>query len=127
MKKISSVLVAIILFSTTYTYAKTNDSGLKNAVVMADSIDLNDYVGKYKLPEGSPVESVSFSVVDGKLVAKAGEYPDAVLAVKVKDVFEDAGMGGIFTFSRVENKVMKLKIEVQGFELLAERVEEEKK
>ena len=46
---------------------------------------------------------------------------------KVEDQFEDTGMGAVFTFLRVDDKVFKVKIEVQGMEMLAERIAEEKK
>jgi hypothetical protein len=124
MKKITTFLFTIALLSGTYSYASV---AKYNTVILADSIQLEDYVGKFKLAEGSPVESITFSIIEGKLVAKAGDYPDAILAVKIKDVFEDAGMGGVFSFSRVDGKVTKLKVEVQGFELLGEKVIEEKK
>jgi hypothetical protein len=120
MRKNLSLLLIITLLSTTYSFATLVKSNYKAVLIPADSVDLNDYVGTFKLAEGSPVESVSFSIVEGKLVAKAGDYPDAILKVKIKDVFEDPGMGGIFSFSRINNKVMKLKIEVQGFELFGE-------
>ena len=127
MKKIATLIFTIGLFSATCSFANNTNPSIKNMVIVADSIDLAEYVGKYKLAEGSPVESVLFVLKDGKLVAQAGEYPETTLSPKVKDIFEDSGMGGVFTFSRTDGKVNKLKIEVQGFELLAEKVEDDKK
>ena len=126
MKKITTLLFAIVLLSATYTFARNEKTNAISIVALADSIDLNDYVGKFKLAEGSPVEAVSFVIKEGKLVGIAGEYPESVLAVKIKDKFEDSGMGGIFTFIRTDGKVDKVKIEVQGFELLGTKVEETK-
>lgn len=126
MKKIATLVFTISLFTATCSFANITKPSIKNMVILADSIDLNEYVGKYKLAEGSPVESVSFVIKEGKLVGQAGEYPETTLSPKVKDIFEDSGMGGIFTFMRTDGIVKKLKIEVQGFELLAEKVEEGK-
>ena len=129
MKKLHVLLFAAALATTSITVsAKSNSLILpKSTTIVADSVDLSEYVGKFKLAEGAPVEAVIFIVKDGKLVAQAGEYPEAVLNLKIKDQFEDSGMGAVFTFSRTENKVVKVKIEVQGIELFAEKVEEEKK
>ncbi len=126
MKKITTLLFAITLLSATYVFASKENNNNKTIVALADSIDLNEYVGKFKLAEGSPVESVSFVIKEGKLVGIAGEYPETILAVKIKDKFEDSGMGGVFTFTRTDGKVDKVKIEVQGFELIGTRVEETK-
>lgn len=79
------------------------------------------------MADGSPVESIMFSIKEGKLVGVAGEYPEAILAVKMKDAFDDPASGFIFTFSRVDGKILKLKVEAQGFELLGEKDVAEKK
>ncbi len=126
MKKIT-ILVAAVLFSASFTFASSFKTNLIKIEISADSVDLNDYVGKYKMAEGSPVESVIFSIKEGKLVGVAGEYPEAILAVKIKDVFDDPASGFIFTFSRFEGKILKLKVEAQGFELFGEKEAEEKK
>jgi hypothetical protein len=126
MKKIATLVFTISLFTATCSLANITKPSIKNLIIVADSIDLAEYVGKYKLPEGSPVESVTFLVKEGKLIGQAGEYPETTLSPKTKDIFEDSNMGGIFTFSRTDGKVKKLKIEVQGMELLAEKVEEGK-
>jgi hypothetical protein len=124
----SLVFMTVFAISTASIAAKASPANLsKSTIVAKDSVDLTQYVGKYKLAEGSPVESVTFSIKEGKLVAAAGEYPETALNFKVKDQFEDSGMGAVFTFLRADDKVLKVKIEVQGMELLAERVAEEKK
>ncbi|MES2796244.1 MAG: hypothetical protein V4683_09775 [Bacteroidota bacterium] len=120
------LFLASLLFLNFSSIAKTGNS-LKNSTVVADSVDLSEYVGKFKLAEGSPVESILFVIKDGKLVSQAGEYPETILAVKMKDVFENAEMGGVFTFLRTDSKITKVKVEVQGYELLGEKVQEDKK
>jgi hypothetical protein len=126
MKKITTLLFALVLLSATYAFAnKTNDS--KNlTVIVTDSLDLSEYVGKFKFAEGSPVEFTTISFKGGKLYTQAGEYPEMELTLKVKDQFTEATMGLVVTFTRTDNKIDKLKVEVQGMELLATKVEEGK-
>ncbi len=127
MKKITTIIATIALFSATYTFGFTVNKTKNQTQVLADSVDLSEYVGTFKMAEGSPVETIIFAIKDGKLTAQAGEYPEANLTSKEKDVYDEAEMGVVFTFIRTENKVNKLKVEVQGMVMTGEKLEGEKK
>ncbi len=127
MKKITLLIATIALFSTNYSFGTTNFKVENKIQIIADSVDITEYAGVFKMAEGSPVETIHFAVKEGKLTVQAGEYPEANLTSKVKDIFDLEEMGAVFTFVRTDNKVNKLKLEVQGMVILGEKIEVEKK
>lgn len=127
MKKITTIIATIAIFSATYTFGFTVNKTENQTQIIADSVDLAEYIGTFKMAEGSPVETIIFAVKEGKLTAQAGEYPEAKLTSKVKDVYDEAEMGVVFTFIRIENKINKLKVEVQGMVMEGIKLEAEKK
>jgi hypothetical protein len=127
MKKITTIITLVALFTASYSYGFSPITNSAKSQILADSVDLTEYVGSFKMAEGSPVETIHFTLKEGKLTVQAGEYPEANVITKKKDIFDLEEMGVVFTFIRTENKVNKLKLEVQGMVILGDKIEAEKK
>lgn len=102
MKKILLALIVTLGFTAAYA--------------QADS--LQQYTGKYKFPEGSPVTEVGVVLENGVLTATSAMGNAELKKTETKDVFEITGFGGTATFKRnSEGKVVGLQIQVQDINM----------
>lgn len=94
-----------------------------SAEAQADS--LQQYVGKYKFPEGSVVTEVDVTVdANGILMISSAMGSSELKKTGEKDVFELVAYNGLTTFKRsTEGKVNAIKIEVNDLILEGPKVE----
>lgn len=97
MKKI--ILTAIVLLSAVIIHAQTDTT-------------LQQYTGKYKFPEGSPVTEINVTLESGVLMANSSQG-NTELKRTEGDVFSIVAYGGTATFKRTEGKVSGVLIQVQ--------------
>jgi len=114
MKSFVFVLACALSVSTLYAAPATGTATIKTPVYQADSVDLNQYVGKYKF-EGLPFEFVTIAVKDGQLTIDTGSEAGAMTPVKnTPDAFDAAGRATL-TFKRDDTKkVTGVTLDAQG-------------
>ncbi len=97
------------------TVFKTGDSTI-NQNVQKDlpKVDLNDYVGKYKMT-GLPFPYLEVSIADGKLMMKGGEQSGAISQTGEADKFDADGKATLLFIRDEKKKVFKLQMEAMGF------------
>ena len=94
---------------------KTEDAGTtQTATKEAPKLDLNDYVGKYKM-SNLPFPYIEVSVQDGKLFMKAGEQGGPVSQMDEADKFDADGKATLLFVRDAGKKVVKLQMEASGF------------
>lgn len=80
----------------------------------AQTDSLEQYTGKYKFPEGSPVTEIGIVVENGILMATSAMGNSEFRRTDTKDVFEVVAYAGTATFRRNDqNKVVGVLIQVQ--------------
>ncbi|MBL7747490.1 MAG: hypothetical protein JNM19_08710 [Chitinophagaceae bacterium] len=98
MKKIFLSLVVLLSFSA----------------LQAQTDSLQEYTGKYKFPDGSPVTEIGVIVENGTLTATSAMGNSELKKTDTKDVYEIVAYGGTATFKRNgDNKITTLLIQVQ--------------
>ena len=98
MKKLFLSLLVLISFSA----------------VNAQTDSLQEYTGKYKFPEGSPVTEIGVVMENGVLTATSAMGNSELKKTDTKDVYEVVAYGGTATFKRnPEGKIVTLLIQVQ--------------
>jgi len=98
MKKIFLSLFVLISFSA----------------LRAQTDSLQEYTGKYKFPDGSPVTEIGVIVENGVLTATSAMGNSELKKTDAKDVYEIVAYGGTATFKRNgDNKITTLLIQVQ--------------
>jgi cytochrome c len=114
MKSLVFTLACALSFSTLYAAPPVSQSSMSTPVYQADSVDLNQYVGKYKF-EGLPFEFVTIGVKDGQLTIDTGSESGAMTPVKnTPDAFDAAGRATL-TFKRDDTKkVTGVTLDAQG-------------
>lgn len=114
MKTIVFTLACTLSLSSLYAASTPAPAAPIAQVVVADSVDLNQYVGKYKF-EGLPFEFVTIAVKDGKLTIDTGSESGAMTAVKdAADTFDAAGRATL-KFKRDDTKkVTGVTLDAQG-------------
>ncbi len=114
MKTIVFTLACTLSLSTLYAASTPAPASPTTQVTVADSVDLNQYVGKYKF-EGLPFEFVTIAVKDGKLTIDTGSESGAMTAVKdAADTFDAAGRATL-KFKRDDTKkVTGVTLDAQG-------------
>ncbi|WP_019991282.1 hypothetical protein [Rudanella lutea] len=116
-KPLLTLACAIAILSLTYAYtvaATTSASLQTRTVAMADSVDLNQYAGKFKF-EGLPFEYLTIAVKEGKLTVSTGEETGELTPIKdTPDAYDAAGRAKL-QFVRDENKKVKgISLDAQG-------------
>ena len=97
MKKI--ILSFVVVFSFLMANAQTDS--------------LQQYVGKYKFPDGSPVTEINVSVDNGTLIGGSAMGSTEFRKTGTVDVFEIVAYSGTATFKRnTEGKVIALQVQV---------------
>lgn len=76
----------------------------------AQTDSLQEYTGKYKFPDGSPVAEVTVTVDNGVLMASSAMGSTEFKKTTTADFFEVVAYGGTATFKRIEGKVTGVQI-----------------
>ncbi|MBC7872413.1 MAG: hypothetical protein H7Y01_00380 [Ferruginibacter sp.] len=82
---------------------------------------LQQYTGKYKFPDGSPVTEITMTVENGLLMASSAMGSTEFKPTSTKDVFEVVAYGGTATFKRKEEKVTGVQILVGDVNIEGEK------
>lgn len=108
MKKIVFILVLLAGFTT----------------IHGQTDSLQEYTGKYKFPDGSPVTEIGVVVENGVLTATSAMGNSELKKTDTKDVFEIVAYAGTATFKRnAEGKITTLLIQVQDVTMEGTRSE----
>ena len=78
--------------------------------VNAQTDSLQQYTGKFKFPDGSPVTEITMTVDNGLLMASSAMGTTEFKPTSTVDVYEIVAYGGTATFKRKEGKVTSLQI-----------------
>ena len=89
----------------------------------AQTDSLQQYTGKYKFPDGSPVTEITMTVENGLLMAGSAMGSTEFKQTSTADVFEIGAYGGTATFQRKEGKVSGLQIQVGEVDMEGEKTE----
>lgn len=89
----------------------------------AQTDSLQQYTGKYKFPDGSPVTEITMTVENGLLMAGSAMGSTEFKQTSTADVFEIVAYGGTATFKRKEGKVSGLQIQVGEVDMEGEKTE----
>ncbi|MBL7721561.1 MAG: hypothetical protein JNK98_06155 [Chitinophagaceae bacterium] len=90
----------------------------------AQTDSLEQYTGKYKFPEGSPVTEIGIVVENGTLMAASAMGNSEFRRTDTKDVFEVVAYAGTATFRRNDqNKVVGVLIQVQDITMEGSKAE----
>ncbi|MEP6700561.1 MAG: hypothetical protein ABJA85_04575 [Bacteroidota bacterium] len=76
----------------------------------AQTDSLQQYSGKYKFTDGSPVTEINMTIDNGVLMASSAMGSTEFRKTSTVDVFEVVAYGGTATFKRTEGKVTGLQI-----------------
>ncbi len=96
MKKI--FLSLLVLFTFVAVNAQTDTT-------------LQQYTGKFKFQEGSPVTEIVFKVENGTLMANSAMGSTEFKQTSTVDVFEIPAYNGTATFKRTEGKITGIQIQ----------------
>ena len=78
--------------------------------VNAQTDSLQQYTGKYKFPDGSPVTEITLAIDNDALMASSAMGSTEFRKTSTVDVFEVVAYGGTATFKRTEGKVTGVQI-----------------
>ena len=76
----------------------------------AQTDSLQQYTGKYKFPDGSPVTEITLAIDNDVLMASSAMGSTEFRKTSTVDVFEVVAYGGTATFKRTEGKVTGVQI-----------------
>ena len=76
----------------------------------AQTDSLQQYSGKFKFPEGSPVTELTLAVENGTLQGSSAIGTSEFRQTTTADVFEIVAYGGTATFRRKDGKVVGVQI-----------------
>ncbi len=91
--------------------------------VNAQTDSLQQYTGKFKFPDGSPVTEITLTVENGLLMAGSAMGSTEFKPTSTVDVFEIVAYGGTATFKKKEGKVTSLQIQVADVNMEGEKTE----
>lgn len=91
--------------------------------INAQTDSLQQYTGKYRFPDGSPVTEITLTVESGVLMAASAMGTSEFKPTDSPDVFEVVAFGGTATFKRKEGKVTGVSISVGDVSLEGEKTE----
>lgn len=96
--------------------------GFTAAYAQTDS--LQEYTGKFKFPDGSPVTEIGVVIENGVLTATSAMGNSELKKTDTKDVFEIVAYSGTATFKRnTDGKITTLLIQVQDVTMEGTRQE----
>jgi hypothetical protein len=114
-------LFAIVILTKVDIKASINFENQVN--IKNDSTELIPYYGVYNFQENQMVSSVRVHFKDGKFTAtdqNGADYP-LTRDEKNKDLFTISTLGATVTFTRKENKIAGLTLNLQGQDITAEK------
>lgn len=76
----------------------------------AQTDSLQQYAGKYKFPDGSPVTEIIMTVESGMLMGASALGTSEFKPTSTPDVFDIVAFGGTATFKRKDGKVSGVQI-----------------
>ena len=79
--------------------------------VNAQTDSLEQYKGKFKFPDGSPVTEITLTVENGTLMASSAMGSTEFKRTSTADVFEIPAYSGTATFKRTEGKITGVQIQ----------------
>lgn len=91
--------------------------------INAQTDSLQQYTGKYKFPDGSPVAEITMTVENGILMAASAMGSTEFKPTGTPDVFEIVAYGGTATFKRKEGRVTGVQILVGDVNIEGEKTE----
>ena len=91
--------------------------------VNAQTDSLQQYTGKFKFPDGSPVTEITVALDNGLLMASSAMGTTELKATSTVDVFEIAAYGGTATFRRKEGKISGVQVTVGDINMEGEKTE----
>jgi len=90
----------------------------------AQTDSLQQYTGKYKFPDGSPVTEIGVTLENGTLTATSVMGNSELRKTDNKDVFEIVAYSGTATFKRSEEgKIVTMRVQVQDVDMEGTREE----
>ena len=90
----------------------------------AQTDSLQEYTGKFKFPDGSPVTEIGVIVDNGILTATSNMGNSELKKTDTKDVYEIVAYGGTATFKRnEEGKIITLLVQVQDITMEGTKTE----
>lgn len=93
-------------------------------LVVGQSDPMQEYTGKYRFPDGSPVTEIGVVLEDGILTATSVMGNSELRKTDNKDVFEVVTYAGTATFKRNgDGKIVGLRIQVQDIDMEGTREE----
>lgn len=91
---------------------------LASCVINAQTDSLQEYTGKYKFPDGSPVTEIGVVVESGILTATSVMGNSELKKTDDKDVYEIVAYGGTATFKRGDDgKIKTMRVQVQDVDM----------
>jgi hypothetical protein len=128
--KILIIIILAILSIGYASQAKTPNLISQNVQIQADTAAMVEFKGKYKFKENPMVQNVTVRIEKDKLVADPGDG-NVYNLIKDKDkpdTFAIEEIGAMVVFVRDTNKkIIGMKVEVQGSELVADKEITDKK
>ena len=114
MKKYILTLVGVAVLTATYAAPRAiSMPGLTQSISLGDSVNLNQYTGKYKF-EGLPFEFVTIGVKDGKLTIDTGSENGVLSPLQDADSFDAAGRATLLFTRDADKKVTGLTLKAAG-------------
>jgi hypothetical protein len=128
--KILIIIILVILSIGYASQAKTPNLISQSIQIQADTTAMVEFKGKYKFKENPMVQNVTVGIDKDKLVADPGDG-NVYNLIKDKDkpdTFAIEEIGAMVVFVRDTNKkIIGMKVEVQGAELVADKEITDKK
>lgn len=92
--------------------------------VNAQTDSLDQYTGKFKFPDGSPVSEIGVIIEGGVLTATSAMGNSELKKTDAKDVFDIVAYSGTATFKRGEDgKIKTMRVQVQDIDMEGTRQE----
>lgn len=93
-------------------------------ISQAQTDTLQEYTGKYKFPDGSPVTEIGVVLENGILTATSAMGNSELRKTDTRDVFEVVAYAGTATFRRGDDsKIKTMRIQVQDIDMEGSRSE----
>lgn len=115
MRKIVLTFACVVSLSAVYAATPETTSRFSvGQISKADSVNLTDYVGKYKM-EGLPFDYITIAVKDGQLTVDTGSESGSMTTVKdTPDTFDASGRATLKFKRDSDRKVTGVTLDAQG-------------
>ncbi|WP_198174946.1 DUF3471 domain-containing protein [Spirosoma arboris] len=114
MKKIVFTFACFVSLSAAYAATSTGTiPQITKKTSLADSVNLADYVGKYKM-QGLPFDYITIGLKEGKLTISTGDQDGTLTPLKEADKFDANGQATLQFVRDADKKVTGMKLDAQG-------------